>query len=81
MVTDKEKLTQKFLNDKLRITIQDCDRLLTIYGYALHKGGGSHRVYHKKGAISITIVAPKKSKFVIAPYINKLIMDLGLEKK
>ena len=79
-MTDIEKLVEKFLTDKQHVTLDDCDRLLTIYGYALHKGGGSHRVYHKKGAISITIVAPKKSKFVIVPYINKLIMDLGLEK-
>ena len=78
-MTDNEKLIEKFLANKLHITIEDCDRLLAAYGYQLHKGGGSHRVYHKVGAISITVVTPKKSKYMITPYVNRLIKDLGLE--
>jgi predicted RNA binding protein YcfA (HicA-like mRNA interferase family) len=79
-VTGIEKLIEKFLTDKFHITVEDCDRLLSHFGYELHKGGGSHRVYHKKGAKSITVVAPKKSKYVITPYVNTIITDLGLEE-
>ena len=79
-MTDIEKLTEKFLNDKTHITVEDCDRLLTEYGYSLHKKGGSHKAYHKHGAISIVVVTPKKGKYVISPYIKRIIKDLGLEE-
>ena len=75
-----EKLTQKFLIDRVHITVEDCDRLLSAYGYELHKGSGSHRTYHKKGVRPITVVAPKKSKYVISPYINMIVKDLKLEE-
>ncbi|MEK7353044.1 MAG: type II toxin-antitoxin system HicA family toxin [Chloroflexota bacterium] len=71
---------RKFLTDKTHITVADCGRLLTRYGYKLHKGGGSHRTYHKKGVRPITVVAPKKSRYVISPYINTIIRDLKLEE-
>jgi predicted RNA binding protein YcfA (HicA-like mRNA interferase family) len=64
----------------MHITIGDCDKLLTAFGYILRKGGGSHRTYHKKGSVPLTVVAPKKSKYVVTPYVNKIIEDLGLEK-
>jgi predicted RNA binding protein YcfA (HicA-like mRNA interferase family) len=75
-----EKLVQKFLTDKMHITVEDCDRLLTACGYVLRKGSGSHRAYHKKGATPITIVTPKKSRYVLSPYVNRLAKDLGLEE-
>jgi len=75
-----EKLINKFLTDKTHITIQDCDRLLTAYGYDLHKGSGSHRTYHKNFARPITVIMPKKSKYVISPYVNTINRDLRLEK-
>jgi len=74
-----EKLIRKFLADDRHITIDDCDRLLRDYGYVLHKSGGSHRVYHKKGFISITVVAPKGTKHVKSPYVKQIIKDLKLE--
>lgn len=76
----EEKLIQKFLTDKMHITVEDCDRLLTACGYELHKSGGSHRTYHKTGTRPITVVVPKKSKYVISPYINMIIRDLKLEE-
>ena len=79
-MADREKLVAKFLTDKLHITIEDCDRLLTSFGYDLRKSGGSHRVYHKKGAASITVINPKRSKYIVSPYVNRLIKDLELEK-
>ena len=75
-----EKLVKKFLTDKTHITVDDCDRLLTDYGYSLHKKGGSHRSYHKHGTTPINIVSPKKSKYVLSPYVNRIIRDLGLEE-
>jgi len=75
-----EKLIQKFLTDERHITIEDCDRLLTVNAYVLHKSSGSHRVYHKKGSISITIVVPKGTKYVKLPYVKQIIKDLKLEK-
>jgi len=75
-----EKLVRKFFTDKRHITIDDCDQLLTAYGYELHKGGGSHRTYHKKGVHPVTVITPKKSKYVISPYINAIIRDLRLEE-
>ncbi len=77
-VTD-EKLVSKFLNDKTHITVADCERLLTGYGYELHKGGGSHRTYHKKGALPITFVSPKGTKYVKRIYIELIIKYLKLE--
>ena len=76
-----EKLVQKFLIEKMRITVEDCDRILTTFGYELHKGGGSHRTYHKKGVRPITIITPKKSKYVISPYVNAIIANLKLEEE
>ncbi len=75
-----EKLSKKFLTDPKHITIEDCDKLLTDYGYELRKGGGSHRTYHKKGLHPITVVVPKGTKYINTPYIGKIIRDLGLEE-
>jgi predicted RNA binding protein YcfA (HicA-like mRNA interferase family) len=78
-VKSDEKLVNKFLNDRLHITIDDCHRLLTAYGYSLHKKGGSHRTYHRKGTVPITVIVPKNRKYIISPYVNKIIKDLKLE--
>jgi predicted RNA binding protein YcfA (HicA-like mRNA interferase family) len=75
----QEKLIKKFLGDRFHITVEDCDRLLTAFGYNLNKSSGSHMVYHKRGMNPITIISPKKSKYTISPYVNKLVNDLGLE--
>ena len=79
-MSGNEKLIKKFLTDKMRITDEDCDRLLTDYGYRLHKKGGSHLSYHKHGTTPLNIVSPKKSKYVLSPYVNRIIKDLGLEE-
>ncbi len=79
-MTDIEKLVNKFLTDKTHITVDDCDRLLTNYGYVLHKKSGSHRAYHKKEAYPITVVIPKNKKYILSPYVNRIIKDLGLEE-
>ena len=78
-MTDSEKLVRKFLTDKTHITADDCDRLLNVYGYSLHKKGGSHRTYHKKGTTPITVVNPKNSKYVLSPYVDRILRHLGLE--
>lgn len=75
-----EKLIRKFLVDKMHITVGDCDSLLNAYGYELRKSGGSHRVYHKKGDAPVIVVIPKKSRYVLSPYVNRIIKDLGLEE-
>jgi predicted RNA binding protein YcfA (HicA-like mRNA interferase family) len=77
-MSSADKLINKFLSRK-NIMVEDCDRLLIYYGYKYHKTGGSHRVYHQKNVKSITIVIPKKSKYIASLYINQLITDLGLE--
>jgi len=77
-MSSDEKLVKKFIFWK-NITIEDCDRLLMKYGYAPHKSGGSHRVYHKKGAIPIIVVFPKKSKYVNTAYVDLVIKGLNLE--
>jgi predicted RNA binding protein YcfA (HicA-like mRNA interferase family) len=74
-----EKQIRKFLIDKTRITIEDSDRLLTSYGYRLYKGSGSHRTYHRKGDRPLTIVAPKGTKYVYSPYVNRIISELEPE--
>ena len=73
-----DKLVNKFLSGK-NITVEDCDRLLIYYAYEYHKTGGSHRVYHQKGAKSITVVIPKKSKYVNTAYVDLVIQGLNLE--
>jgi predicted RNA binding protein YcfA (HicA-like mRNA interferase family) len=77
---DQERLTQKFLTDKMHITVQDCDSLLTAYGYELRKGSGSHRVYHKKGDTPVIVVTPKNNKYVKPGYVNLIIKRLNLEE-
>ena len=74
-----EKLIKKFLTDKMHITVEDCDRLLTLYGYEYRKHGGSHRVYHKKGGVPVTVVTPKNKKYVKPAYVNLIIKRLNLE--
>ena len=61
-----DRLVIKFLSRK-NITVEDCDRLLIYYGYNYHKSGGGHRVYHRTNAKSITIMMPKKSKYIVQP--------------
>jgi predicted RNA binding protein YcfA (HicA-like mRNA interferase family) len=75
----KDKLIRKFLTDSKRITIDNCDELLTEYGYDLKRGGGSHRTYHKKGARPITVVIPKGTKYLYSVYVNLIIKILKLE--
>ena len=79
-MADIEKLVRKFLTDKNHITIDDCDRLLTSYGYRLRRGAGSHRTYHKKGDYPLTIVAPKGTKYIYPPYVERIISKLELER-
>ena len=78
-MSSNDKLIIKFLSRK-NITVEDCDRLLIFYGYEYHKTGGSHRVYHQKGAKSITVVIPKKSKYVNTAYVDLVIKGLKLEE-
>ncbi len=74
-----EKLIQKFLTDKMHVTVEDCERLLTDCGYSLHKKGGSHRAYHKKGDTPINVITPKNSKYVKPGYVEKVVKKLNLE--
>lgn len=74
-----EKLIRKFLSTQ-NITVEDCARLLTAYGYELHKSRGSHRTYHKKGTTPITIITPKGKRYMNAPYVRRIIQTLGLEE-
>jgi hypothetical protein len=80
-MTGVEKLVEKFLTDKTHITVEDCHRLLSGFGYTLHKKGGSHKTCHKKGSISITVITPKKTKFVNSAYVELVIKGLKLEGK
>ena len=74
-----EKLIKKFLTDQSHISVDDCDSILRMHGYDSHKKSGSHRVYHKKGAISITVVVPKGTRYIKSPYVKQIIKDLKLE--
>ncbi|PPD57886.1 type II toxin-antitoxin system HicA family toxin [Dehalogenimonas etheniformans] len=78
-MTDLQKLIQKFLSDNQHITVEDCHRILIEFGFELRKSGGSHRVYHKKGAKPISIIDPKKTKYINSLYVRALVKDLGLE--
>ena len=77
---ENEKLIRKFLTERMHITVEDCDRLLTAYDYELHKKGSSHQTYHKKGAIPITVVIPKNTKYVNTAYVKLIIKYLKLEE-
>jgi len=74
-----EKLIQKFLTDPRHITGGDCAELVKNYGYVLHKSGGSHRVFHKKGAVSIVVVIPKSTRYIKSLYVKQIIKVLKLE--
>ena len=75
-----ERLIHKILNDRMHITIDDCDRLLSHYRYTAHKKGGSHRTYHTKGDTPIIVVIPKHSRFVKPGYVDMLIKRLHLKE-
>jgi predicted RNA binding protein YcfA (HicA-like mRNA interferase family) len=77
-VKSDERLVNKFLTDRLHITVDDCDRLLVATGYVLRKSGGSHQTYHKKGCKAITVVIPKNTKYVKLVYVNLIIEHLEL---
>jgi predicted RNA binding protein YcfA (HicA-like mRNA interferase family) len=77
-VSRDDKFVKRFLSRK-SITVDDCDRVLTLSGYELHKSRGSHKVYHKKGMMPITVVVPKGTKYVKTPYVNSIIKILKLE--
>jgi predicted RNA binding protein YcfA (HicA-like mRNA interferase family) len=74
-----DKLIRKFLTDRSRITIEDCTQLLIAFGYEPRKSSGSHRTYHGKGLIPITIPEPKASKYVKIAYVKLVIKYLKLE--
>lgn len=74
-----EKLIKKFLTDQRHINVDDCDGLLRKHGYDYHKNAGSHRVYHKKGSISITVVVPKGTRYIKSLYVKQIVKDLKLE--
>jgi predicted RNA binding protein YcfA (HicA-like mRNA interferase family) len=73
-----DKLLHRFLSRR-NITVGDCDKIIVAHGYELKRKGGSHRTYHKKGAIPITVVTPKNSKYVKIAYVNLIIKYLKLE--
>ena len=73
-----EKLIQQFLTDQTHITVEDCTRILETFGYELRKGSGSHRTYHRKGSIPLTIPVPKNSKYVKIAYVTLVIKYLKL---
>jgi predicted RNA binding protein YcfA (HicA-like mRNA interferase family) len=75
-----EKLVDKILADQSHITVEDCDRLLTVRGFEYRKSSGSHRAYHKKGERPIIVIAPHSSKYLKQEYVDKLIKRLNLEK-
>jgi predicted RNA binding protein YcfA (HicA-like mRNA interferase family) len=74
-----ERIIKRFLTDQNHITIEDCDRLLALFGFEYRKSGGSHRAYHKRGEYPITIVTSKNSKYVKPGYVRMLAKRLGLE--
>lgn len=75
----KEKLIKQFLTGQTRITITDCERLLTAYGFEYRKGSGSHRAFHKKGERPIIIITPKHTKYVKREYVQLIVKTLNLE--
>jgi len=79
-MSGEKSLIDKFHNEPTHITIEDCVTLLTDFGYQLKKGSGSHRIFHKKNARAITIVAPHGTKYVKSTYIKIIIRLLGLEE-
>jgi len=64
----------------MQITVEDCDKLLTLYGYGLRKSSGSHRVYHKKYAIPIIVAITKHKKYVKPGYVDVMLRKLNLEE-
>ena len=76
-----EKLIKKFLTDKTHITVEDCDRLLTGYGFEYRKSSGSHRAYHKKGERPIIVITPKHTKYIKPEYIERIVQRLNLEEQ
>jgi predicted RNA binding protein YcfA (HicA-like mRNA interferase family) len=77
-MTDIEKLICRFVTDPLHTTVNDCDRLLTAWGHSLHKKGGSHRTYHKKGDLPVNVITPRGKKYIMPGYVNFIVKRLGI---
>ncbi|MET0039303.1 type II toxin-antitoxin system HicA family toxin [Dehalococcoides mccartyi] len=73
-----EKLINQILANPDKITEDDCFKILTAYGYELRKSSGSHRVYHKANSRAITVISPKKAKYVKEVYVKEIIEILKL---
>jgi len=75
-----ERLIKKFLNNQTHITIEDYTCIMLTFDYEQRKSSGSHRIYHKKGATSITIPVPKNTKYIKIAYVKLIIKYLQLEE-
>ena len=76
-VGELERLTEEFLARPEGVEIAQAETLLGLYGYALRKGGGSHRVFHKPGATPITV--PTVGPHIKKEYVKMLVAKLQLE--
>lgn len=73
------KLVSRFLTEPHRVDFDDVQRLLEAFGYQLRKGPGSHRVFHKRGAGSITLPTVEGSH-IKAVYVKRVVDWLNLEE-
>lgn len=76
---DLLELIEKFISQPGKITHEECRRLLEGLGYKDKKRPGSDTVFHKKGCLPICVPIPHKNKYVLSPYIRRIIRLLELE--
>ncbi|TCK05262.1 type II toxin-antitoxin system HicA family toxin [Phorcysia thermohydrogeniphila] len=76
----KCKLVKAILTNCKHVSFEDMDKLLRAFGYEPKqpRGGSSHFVYRKKGAMPITI--PFKRPFLKEVYVKQVIKLLKLEE-
>jgi predicted RNA binding protein YcfA (HicA-like mRNA interferase family) len=76
-MSELTRLAGKLIAHPESADIDGVTTLLGLFGYALRKGGGSHRVFHKPGAMPITV--PTVGMKIKKEYIEMLVKKLGLE--
>jgi hypothetical protein len=76
-MSELNRLASQFVARPESVDIAEVETLLGLFGYALRKGGGSHRVFHKPGATPITV--PTVGLRIKKEYVEMLTRKLALE--
>jgi hypothetical protein len=77
-MSELTRLATELVTHPENVDIDEVTTVLGLFDYTLRKGGGSHRVFHKPGAMPITV--PTVGMKIKKEYIEMLVKKLKLEE-